>query len=344
MSTSAMRRFVVVSLASVVVVGLAICGTSSTTADSGRATPQTEATVVIAIGEQTPVYDMGVRRMGGEPIGWQDVSYGDASWTYARRVPSTILSCTIDKYGQPMNDTDGNPLTLYWGTDQKHGYLFRQSFTLPQANSFDASYDIDLPYLSDSAALYVNGSLVDTFSPNTDMNSVAHGTQLTVSGAVGHLRAGQNVIAAYVPPASIADVGKPCSAFGLDLAIDAHSVVPAATALPRPTPVPSFGLIVPLRPASGAAVSGPTLTLAWSAYHHATAYDIQLWLVQAATGQALSAHSSSVVSRRVQAARLVLATAGLVPGTYHWRVVATDRTGTLITVWTPDQVLRLRTD
>lgn len=70
-----------------------------------------------------------------------------------------------------MNGADGNPLTLYWGSDQKHGYLFRQSFTLPRVNSFNLSYDIDLPYLSDSAELYLNGNLLDTFSPDSDSNS-----------------------------------------------------------------------------------------------------------------------------------------------------------------------------
>lgn len=137
--------------------------------------------------------------------------------------------------------------------------------------------------------------------------------------------------------------GTPCSAIGLDLAIDAHGVVASTIPLSAPTSVPSAKLVTLLKPVDGAAVSGSAFTLAWSPYPQAAAYDIQLWLAHATSTQALNAHSTVLVSRRVQLAHVVIRTAGLVSGIYRWRVAATDRSGTLITAWTPDQTLRLQT-
>lgn len=101
-----------------------------------------------------------------------------------------------------------------------------------------------------------------------------------------------------------------------------------------PAPAPQAQLTVAL-PGQNAVLTGRVLPFTWHAYRHAVYYDLQIWLVQAAKGQALTTHSVTNYAVRLKGTSYGLSVKMMPKGVYQWRMAATNAQGALISSWTP---------
>jgi len=97
---------------------------------------------------------------------------------------------------------------------------------------------------------------------------------------------------------------------------------------------------VPLQPLSGRITRGNTLVFARKPIPGASFYDLQFWLVSAATGQSIGPRSVTITSARVTGTIARLSTTLLPKGTYRWRVAAATRSS--LSSWTPERTFILR--
>ena len=70
-------------------------------------------------------------------------------------------------------------------------------------------------------------------------------------------------------------------------------------------------------------------------FRHAAYYDLQIWLVQAAKGQTLTARSVTNFAIRLTGTSYGLHVKAMPKGVYQWRMAATDAQGAIISSWTP---------
>jgi len=82
-------------------------------------------------------------------------------------------------------------------------------------------------------------------------------------------------------------------------------------------------------------LSGATIVpFAWKPYPGAAAYFLQVWLSQAAPGQAIGHNRHLNVATTTASLHYELSTAGMPKGAYRWRIAALSARGALISPWT----------
>lgn len=129
---------------------------------------------------------------------------------------------------------------------------------------------------------------------------------------------------------AIAGPGRRIFAFG-----GAGSQVAVYEPIPSvPAPAPHAQLTVVL-PGQNAVLTGAVLPFTWHPFRHAAYYDLQIWLVQAAKGQTLTARSVTNFAIRLKGTSYGLSVKAMPKGVYQWRMAATDAQGAIISSWTP---------
>lgn len=280
--------------------------------------------LTVAMGPGTKALDLGPgdQRLP-KPDNWYEVGYDDSAWDHAVLVASNVLDC-MRQYVPGWGSAP-----TYWGSNPFGYYLFRQTFILPQAKSYEGSTLVvggptGAGYSSDPFAFYIvylNGVQIDTWQDR--------GLRQDIIGT--NLQAGTNVLAIYAPPTN--DLTAPnvhCSALTFTIHIHANGAVQSSPPAPMP-PAPTITL-----PGQNAVLTGPVLPFTWNAYPHAAYYDLQVWLVHAARGQKLTARSITNFAIRLRGTSYGLSVKMLPKGVYQWRMAATDAQGALISPWTSE--------
>jgi hypothetical protein len=83
------------------------------------------------------------------------------------------------------------------------------------------------------------------------------------------------------------------------------------------------------------------LGLSWHSVPSATRYYLQVWLVKAAPGQAVTPNSRVNVAAQTMGPRYTLDAAAMPSGAYQWRTAAVNGQGERISRWTPAQTVTL---
>ena len=96
-------------------------------------------------------------------------------------------------------------------------------------------------------------------------------------------------------------------------------------------------------PAQTALLTGPFLPFSWKPYPKAALYTLQLWLADPMQDQTLPAHAATILTRRITGTSYRLNVAALPSGIYHWRMVASDSAGSLISSWTRESTVTIVT-
>lgn len=97
-------------------------------------------------------------------------------------------------------------------------------------------------------------------------------------------------------------------------------------------PSPQSQLTV-VAPGPNAVVTDAVLRFAWKSYPRAAYYNLQIWLVQAAKGQAIRVSSVTNFAIRLKGTSYALNVKVMPKGVYQWRMAATNVQGTLISPW-----------
>lgn len=229
-----------------------------------------------------------------QPPAWQALDADETGWDAVTPVSADVRACLAQQ------DSAWTSAPTYWGADESRDYVFRFTFTAPPAtNYYDSNIRLSAP---SSSNLYLNGHYL--------------GEALGSFGRVvvaPYLQPGKNVLAiATVGSAPLRTAaGLPCAAVSATVELHANGVTPAPAARP-------------------AASAGPLLRLSWPRVPGAAYYYLQVWLTQAASGQAVSAGSRSSVAVQTSTANYTLDAHGMPSGRYQWRAGAVMAHGELI--------------
>lgn len=293
--------------------------------------PRAKISQTFAIGAQTKVFDLGTSDLSAAPIGWAKVGFNDHSWANAQRVPVGIYRCFTTAYGSFAFGDSREYYDMYWGSNENHAYLFRQTFTLPPARSYNPHYVISLPFLTTFAEEYVNGVVQHTYVSQTGDNDATQGTDIFAFDGDAPLHAGTNVLAVYVSPARKKLLGQACSILSLQFTVDITTQSRGIVSTnPRLTPLTATVL-----------TDRSVLKFAWGSYPGAAYYYLQCWLVQPAPGVTVGIGSVMTVTSRVAIPSATVSTRSMPPGVYHWRVIAVGASGRLLTPWTVEQAITI---
>ena len=297
--------------------------------------PSTSVVRSIKIGTSTKVLDLGGHGETHLPSGWMNEPFADSSWDAATHVPADIISCAGAQFF--------NGLHAYWGPNEYDDYAFRQDFTLPRAKGYQGSLLFlgvhgNIPV---AMPIYIDGQKI---GQDNDVGRLPYGgggagtappryLQFSIGAS---LHPGKNVLAVFAPHSLIMQDGEPCSVFGFSLTLRINGISTSTY------PAQDTSALTLATPIDNATVATTRVPFAWSSYHGASSYYLQVWLVHPAAGQTVNASSAGVFSGRVAATRFSLDASSYPRGVYHWRVVAIDATGSAISDWTPEQTFTLR--
>lgn len=217
-----MRRIKLALIIAPLCCGISLYGTH---AEASHYPSLANTTVTVAIGMDTKVLDLGKHDLAAAPRGWANVGFKDSTWSHVQRVPVSVYNCFINAYGSMSFGDSREFYDTYWGSQENHAYLFRQAFVLPRAHSYDSSYDISLPFLTDYAEVYINGFVDNSFVSGSSKNDSVQGTDTFVMNDATNLRAGHNVIGIYVSPARKMIMGQACSTLSLQYVVTVKGIV-----------------------------------------------------------------------------------------------------------------------
>lgn len=126
------------------------------------------------------------------PQNWNLAGFDDSTWDYLSTVAPSVLSCVQKQV------TSWGEQPAYWGVQEDHYYLVRQSFLAPHAASYDGSV-LRIAFTSGSGSeptlIFLNGQEVTN-------GAILGGDGLYNVSIAGQLRPGQNVLSLYAVPES----------------------------------------------------------------------------------------------------------------------------------------------